>query len=37
LKLLEENTEKTLEDIGMGNVFLNRSQIAKKIKTRIEK
>jgi hypothetical protein len=37
LKLLEENTGKTLEDIGMGNVFLNRTPIAQKIKTRIEK
>jgi hypothetical protein len=29
--------EKTLEDIGIGNYFLNRSPIAQKIRARINK
>jgi hypothetical protein len=28
LKLLEEKIRKTLEDIGIGNAFLNRTPIA---------
>jgi hypothetical protein len=37
LKLLEKNIGKTLEDIGMGKAFLNRTPTAQKIRTRIEK
>jgi hypothetical protein len=37
LKLLEENIEKTLEDTGIVNVFLNRTPIALEIKAKIDK
>jgi hypothetical protein len=36
LKLLDENIGRTLEDIGIGNAFLNRTPTAQKI-TRIAK
>jgi hypothetical protein len=34
LKLLQENVGKTLENIGIGNYFLNRTQIVQEIKAR---
>jgi hypothetical protein len=37
LKLLQENTEKTLEDSGIGNCFLYRIPTAQEIKARIDK
>jgi hypothetical protein len=37
LKQLEENIGKVLEDIGISNVFPNRTPIAQKIRIRIEK
>jgi hypothetical protein len=37
LKLLKEGRGKTLEDVGMGNNFLNRTPIAQEIKARIDK
>jgi hypothetical protein len=37
LKLLEENIGKAIEDIRIGNAFLNRTPLAQKIRTRIEK
>jgi hypothetical protein len=37
LKLLQENTGKTPEDISTGNGFLNRTPIAQKIRARIDK
>jgi hypothetical protein len=35
LKLLWENTGKTLEDIGIGYDFLNRFSVAQEIRVRI--
>jgi hypothetical protein len=35
-KLLE-NLEKTLEDTGIGNIFLNKIPVAQEIRARIEK
>jgi hypothetical protein len=37
LKLLEENIGKTLKDIGIDNVFLNRATFAQEIRARIDK
>jgi hypothetical protein len=37
LKLLEEHIKKTLEDLGIGNDFLNRTLIAQEIRARIDK
>jgi hypothetical protein len=37
MKLLEENVGETLQDIGTGNDFLNRTQIAQETKARIGK
>jgi hypothetical protein len=37
LKLLEENIGIVLEDIGLGNTFLNRTPIVQKIRITIEK
>jgi hypothetical protein len=37
LKLQEENIGETLEDIGIGNTFLNRTAIAQEITARIGK
>jgi hypothetical protein len=35
LKLLEENIGKTLENIGIDNIFLNRTPTAQEITARI--
>jgi hypothetical protein len=35
LKLLQENIGKTLEDIGIGNYFLNITPITQEIRARI--
>jgi hypothetical protein len=37
LKLLEENIGETLQDLGIGDDFLNRTLIAQKIIGRIDK
>jgi hypothetical protein len=37
LKLQEENIGKTLEGIGRGDDFLNRTPVAQEIKARIDK
>jgi hypothetical protein len=37
LKLVQEKVGKTPEDIGTGNYFLDKTQIAQKIRARIEK
>jgi hypothetical protein len=37
LKLLEKNLGKTLENIGIGNVFLNKTPVAREIRARIDK
>jgi hypothetical protein len=37
LKPLEENIGKTLEDLGIGNAFLNRNPVGQKIRIRFEK
>jgi hypothetical protein len=35
VKVLQENIEKILENIGIGNNFLNRTPIAQEIRARI--
>jgi hypothetical protein len=35
-KLLEENIRKTIENIGIGSSFLNKTPIALEIKARID-
>jgi hypothetical protein len=37
LKRLKENIQRTLENIGIGNAFLNRTLIAHEIRVRIDK
>jgi hypothetical protein len=37
LKSLEENVMETLQDIGLGKEFLNRTSIAQEVRARIEK
>jgi hypothetical protein len=37
LKLLQERKERTLEHIGIGNNFLNRTPIAQQLRGRIDK
>jgi hypothetical protein len=37
LKLLEENIEETVQDIGIGNNFLNRTPVVQEIIVRINK
>jgi hypothetical protein len=37
LKLLEKNIEKTLQDAGTGNDFLNKTPVAQEIRARIDK
>jgi hypothetical protein len=37
LKLLHEKIEKTLDDIGLGNYFVNRTLITQEIRARINK
>jgi hypothetical protein len=37
MKLPEENLGKTIEDIGIGNLFLNRTSIAQEMRARIDK
>jgi hypothetical protein len=37
LKLIEEKVEKSLEDIGTGDKFLNRTAMACAIRSRIDK
>jgi hypothetical protein len=36
-ELLEVNIKRTLEDIGLGKIFLNRTPIAQERRTRIGK
>jgi hypothetical protein len=36
LKLLEENIWETLEDIGIGKDFLNRTSIAQEIRDKLD-
>jgi hypothetical protein len=37
LKVVQEDTEKMLEDIGIDNVFLNRTPITQEVRERIDK
>jgi hypothetical protein len=37
LKLVKENIGKILEDIGIGNYFLNQTPIAQEIRARVDK
>jgi hypothetical protein len=37
LKLIEEKVEKTLEDMGTGEKFLNRTAMARAVRSRMDK